>query len=128
VGYAAGAFNWRVKVGDITEITDYQANEQKISAEKTAQEVTWSLAQKVPKALVEKWFNKTLFNPSALNRQNQHDNIMREMGFKYDKQQLSYFFIAILWLINMPLIAAGSGSFVLTGIATIVLWILALGT
>jgi len=86
------------------------------------------LAQKVPKALVEKWFNKTLFNPSALNRQNQHDNIMREMGFKYDKQQLSYFFIAILWLINMPLIAAGSGSFVLTGIATIVLWILALGT
>jgi hypothetical protein len=37
-----------VKVGDITEITDYQANPRKISAEKTTNEVTWSLAQKVP--------------------------------------------------------------------------------
>jgi hypothetical protein len=60
VTYAAGAFNWRVKVGDITEITDYQANQQKISAEKTTHEVTWSLAQKVPSTMIAKWFNKTL--------------------------------------------------------------------
>jgi hypothetical protein len=63
--YAAGAFNWRVKVGDKTNITDYQAAADKISAEKTTNEVTWSLAQKVPSTIVAKWFNKTSPQPCS---------------------------------------------------------------
>ena len=115
VGYAAGAFNWRLKVGDITEITDYQANEQKISAEKTAQEVTWSLAQKVPNALIEKWFNKSLPKPM----------INANSG---NKMLFFKIFASLLWIINLPLIIFGSGSFVLTLIATAILYFLAMGT
>jgi ribosomal protein S27E len=115
VTYAAGAFNWRVKVGDITEITDYQANQQKISAEKTTQEVTWSLAQKVPSTMIAKWFNKTLPQPLV-------------NSYSGNKLLVFKIFAVLLWLINLPLIIFGSGSFVLTIIATAVLWFLAVGT
>lgn len=113
--YAAGAFNWRVKVGDKTNITDYQAAADKISAEKTTNEVTWSLAQKVPKALVAKWFNKSVTSPVVLANAS-------------NKLPLFKVFVALLWLINLPLIVFGSGSLVLTIIATAVLWFLAVGT
>jgi hypothetical protein len=113
--YAAGAFNWRVKVGDKTNITDYQSAANKISAEKTTNEVTWSLAQKVPKALVAKWFNKSVTSPVVLANAS-------------NKLPLFKGFVALLWLINLPLIIFGSGSFVLTLIATAVLWFLAMGT
>ena len=113
--YAAGAFNWRVKVGDKTEITDYQAAAQKISAEQNSNEITWSLAQKVPKALIEKWFNKTLNQPTTAT------NSASKWGiFKV--------FVTLLWVINLPLIIFGSGSLTLTVIATAVLWFLAVGT
>lgn len=113
--YAAGAFNWRVKVGDKTEITDYQAAAQKISAEQNSNEITWSLAQKVPKALIEKWFNKTLNQPTTATN-------------SASKWGIFKFFATLLWLINLPLIVFGSGSLILTAIATAVLWFLAVGT
>jgi hypothetical protein len=58
VVYAAGAFNWRVKVGDRTEITDWQATNGKLSQERNASEITWSMAQPVPPATLAGWFGK----------------------------------------------------------------------
>lgn len=113
--YAAGAFNWRVKVGDTTHITDYQAASQKISAEKTDQEVSYSLAQKVPSALVATWFNKTMATP----------RINTNSG---NKLLVFKIFAGLLWLINLPIIIFGSGSLVLTIIATAILYFLAMGT
>ena len=115
VTYAAGAFNWRVKVGDVTEITDYQAQPQKISAEKTANEMTWSLAQKINAATVSQWFGKTVTAPATANTSG-------------DKLGLFKVFAVVLWVINLPLIVFGSGSFILTVIVTAILWFLAVGT
>ena len=57
--YAAGAFNWRVSIGDKTHLADYAKGDQKLSAEITAEELTWSAAKKVPAQQVAGWFGKT---------------------------------------------------------------------
>ncbi|WP_018152292.1 DUF4178 domain-containing protein [Leeia oryzae] len=61
--YAAGAFNWRVKVGDQTRISDYQKGDQKLTLETSASELNWSMAKKVPAQTVGEWFGKPLAAP-----------------------------------------------------------------
>jgi ribosomal protein S27E len=56
--HAAGAFNWRAKAGDQTEITDYEAGNLTLSRETTFNEQTWSLAEQVEPAAVGQWFKK----------------------------------------------------------------------
>jgi len=56
--YAAGAFNWRISIGDKTHLADYAKGDQKLSAETTAEEMTWSAARKVSQQQVAGWFGK----------------------------------------------------------------------
>jgi hypothetical protein len=58
VVYAAGAFNWRVKVGDTVSITDYRGSRGTLSSERGPAEISWSLAQRVPARDVDRWFDK----------------------------------------------------------------------
>ncbi len=45
VTYAEGNFNWQVQIGDRVTITDYEHRGQRITQEKSGEEITWSLAQ-----------------------------------------------------------------------------------
>jgi hypothetical protein len=45
VVYVAGAFNWRVQVGDKTSITDFSWRDFKMTRETTANEIVWSRAK-----------------------------------------------------------------------------------
>ena len=65
VTYAAGNFNWQVRVGDRVSITDYACGEKHLNQEKSAEEITWSLAQPVDAADVLKWFGKTAPDAAA---------------------------------------------------------------
>lgn len=57
VDIALGAFNWRVKVGDQTQITDYEANDgKKLSAELSEQELGWSASREVSGDELALWF------------------------------------------------------------------------
>jgi hypothetical protein len=56
--YAAGAFNWRVSIGDKTHLADYAKGEHKLSAETTSTEITWSASQSVAAEQIAKWFGK----------------------------------------------------------------------
>ncbi len=56
--HAAGAFNWRAKIGDQTQITDFENGNLTLSRETTFDEQTWSLAEKVEPATVGQWFKK----------------------------------------------------------------------
>ncbi len=58
VELALGAFNWRVKVGDSTAITDYQATSLKLTRELTDTELGWSASTPVGAAQVARWFGK----------------------------------------------------------------------
>lgn len=60
VTYAIGAFNWRISIGDKTHLTDYSSTFDKLTAERTKNEITWSFARPVSPTIVGQWFGKKL--------------------------------------------------------------------
>jgi hypothetical protein len=56
VELALGAFNWRVKVGDSTKITDYKAGNLKLTRELSESELGWSASGPVAPAQLAEWF------------------------------------------------------------------------
>jgi len=48
VTFAAGAFNWRVNVGDRVQVTEFSAGNIRLAAEVTREEMTWSRSLPVP--------------------------------------------------------------------------------
>ena len=56
VELALGAFNWRVKVGDSTRITDYKAGTLKLTRELSESELGWSASGPVAPAQLAEWF------------------------------------------------------------------------
>ncbi|WP_374336837.1 DUF4178 domain-containing protein [Leeia sp.] len=71
VCYAAGAFNWQVQVGDQTRIASYRLDGKtgmppdRLYAEYTAHELTWSAAKTVPSSVVSGWFGKEVAAATA---------------------------------------------------------------
>jgi len=60
VKYAAGAFNWKVAVGDVNRITEFQAGDVKLAAESDASEMTWSRSTPVTPRDLTMWFGKAI--------------------------------------------------------------------
>lgn len=58
VRYAAGAFNWRVEVGDTNQITEFQHGSVKLAAEADDAELTWSRSTPVAPSDLARWFGK----------------------------------------------------------------------
>ncbi|MFM0738859.1 DUF4178 domain-containing protein [Paraburkholderia xenovorans] len=56
VMYVAGAFNWRVQVGDKTSITDFTWRDFKMTREATADEIVWSRAKPLSNSKVAERF------------------------------------------------------------------------
>lgn len=52
-----GAFNWRVKAGDTTHITDYKAGTLKLTRERSESELGWSASSPVAPAQLAQWFD-----------------------------------------------------------------------
>jgi Domain of unknown function (DUF4178) len=58
VQFAAGAFNWRVSIGDRTRIVDYRSSSRKLTAEWSQREIGWSSTAPVPVEQVRLWFGQ----------------------------------------------------------------------
>jgi hypothetical protein len=56
VTFAAGAFNWRVAVGDQVRVYEFEAGPNTIAAELTAEEMTWSRSILVAHDQIRTWF------------------------------------------------------------------------
>eukprot|EP01034_Spumella_vulgaris_P031057 gene31059-38387_t len=56
VVYAAGAFNWRVQVGDRVHVYEFEAGQTRLAAELSAEELTWSRSARVPADQIHLWF------------------------------------------------------------------------
>ena len=65
VTYAAGAFNWRVEVGDVAQVTEFAHGPAKLAAEADAAELTWSRSVPVAGAELVRWFGLQV-NAAAL--------------------------------------------------------------
>lgn len=95
VVFAAGSFNWRVSVGDVVEVTEYAAGPIRLSAEITAEEMTWSRSAPLALDQVRAMFGQHV-NASASPQRKFTDTARR--------------FVILLFIINsIPLLfAAGS--------------------
>jgi ribosomal protein L37AE/L43A len=60
VKYAAGAFNWKAAVGDVTRVTEFQAGPAKLAAESNAAELTWSRSVPVSAKDLGLWFGSEI--------------------------------------------------------------------
>ena len=69
VTFAAGAFNWRVAVGDVVKVVEFEAAPITLAAEMTADEMTWSRSSPVALDQLRAWFGTALFpKPKAAPR------------------------------------------------------------
>lgn len=110
VTYAAGAFNWRVSVGDRVTCAEYENNGERLCKEKSSNEVVWSKSKKIPNQLIEQWFAKAkIMTPVSSSAAASGGN-----------QSMAMLFIIGLLVLNVPLALAGSnviGSLFWTGLA-----------
>jgi len=56
ITYAAGAFNWQARVGDVVQVREHQHGQVSLSAESNGQELTWSRSSPVADDQVRSWF------------------------------------------------------------------------
>jgi uncharacterized Zn finger protein (UPF0148 family) len=56
VTFAAGAFNWRVQAGDVVQVIEFGQGQNKLAAEMTEQELTWSQSSPVAADQIRAWF------------------------------------------------------------------------
>ena len=56
VTFAAGAFNWRVSVGDTVHVTEFVAGSLGLAAEATNEELTWSRSSPLALDQIRAWF------------------------------------------------------------------------
>jgi hypothetical protein len=56
VTFAAGAFNWRVSVGDSVHVTEFAAGSMGLAAEASREELTWSRSSPLALDQVRAWF------------------------------------------------------------------------
>ncbi|EGZ43879.1 DUF4178 domain-containing protein [Neisseria wadsworthii] len=57
VNYAAGAFYWHIRQGDINYYSDYKQGHEKLSAEYSPNELAWSKSTPVGYRQIAEWFN-----------------------------------------------------------------------
>ncbi|CAN7650058.1 DUF4178 domain-containing protein [Pseudoduganella sp. LjRoot289] len=54
--YAAGAFNWRVQVGDHVRVFEFQRGQTRLAAELSTEELIWSRSTPVAADQIKAWF------------------------------------------------------------------------
>lgn len=65
VTFAAGAFNWRVCVGDEAKVYEYKQGVVQLAAELTDEELSWSRATPMSRDQVKAWFGKAFLGDTA---------------------------------------------------------------
>lgn len=94
VEYAAGAFNWRVKAGDVVQVAEYEHGAGGLAAEYTTDELTWSRSTEVAQDQVRAWFKLAPQKSAAASKA---PSTARDIAFK-----------ALLWMFGLnfiPLVA-----------------------
>ncbi len=105
IDYAAGAFPWRARLGDSVILNEYQSRDGNtlLASEQNPQELTWSSSRKVSNEDMARWFGKDAPLVSAF----------RSAGTSAGKaalRPLGYGAVALLWLLNAPLLLTGDSS------------------
>ena len=115
VSYAAGAFNWRVVIGDKTLITDFGTETEKLTLEQSSNEITWSLSKRLSAESLAESFGKSSKDiPSSTDGSEDKDFIKKSAKI----------FSAIFLMINIPIaFFSGSEGVFLIIIAVALFWV-----
>lgn len=115
--YAAGSFDWNLKVGDLVRITEFHEDygNYKLFAEQTADELEWSRARKVDGYEVARWFRKP---PPAveLKAAAAHPDVET-------MKQWAWGGALVLLVINLETIDVGPMAIFVMAIAIVLLWL-----
>ncbi|WP_413195660.1 DUF4178 domain-containing protein [Pararobbsia alpina] len=114
VTYVAGAFNWRVSVGDTTSITDFMYRTHKLTRETTQHEIVWSRARPVPNIRMAE-----RFGDPKLAGSNEASSATSRRGFF----PLPWIASAILVVVNFGDLAGSLPSVLLLLLGIAALWI-----
>lgn len=116
--YAAGAFNWQVKVGDRTRITDYKRGQNKLSVETSDSEMLWTRSQPVSAETLTAAFGHPVAAPV--------DGGAEDAPAVAGRGQLRGIAKAFTWLLlipNLPIaLSGGVANWLIVGVALLMLW------
>ena len=105
VGYAAGAFYWHVRAGDLNYYSDYRSGRGKLCCELSPAEMAWSLAEPIDSREIARAFG-------LAESQTETD------GERDTTPALVWTMIAVLAVLNLPALFVGNdGSIILTAMA-----------
>lgn len=114
--YAAGAFNWRVSVGDRNHVIEYKKGGRVVASEADANEITWSAGREVPGSQVGQWFNKPFGGAAGKAQEAEAES---KALFKSARTMS-----LVIGLCNLPLaLIAGSSGFKVILLALLLLWV-----
>ncbi|HEY8025710.1 MAG TPA: DUF4178 domain-containing protein [Burkholderiaceae bacterium] len=113
--YAAGAFNWRISIGDHTRVSEYKKGNRTVTSESNANEVVWSAGRSVPASQVGQWFGKNFGGASASDEPGTESKAL----FK-----VARIFTIIIAILNLPMaFIGGMSSFRVIIVALLLLWV-----
>jgi len=119
--YAAGTFNWRVRVGDSTQLTEFGQPAQRLTRETTDTEIVWTRSTPVPRAQVARWFKDNKALAAAATRPEPARQSVQGGDLAFCRKAARWYAI-VLAILNVPvLLARGTGWFTLV-FAMLLLW------
>ncbi len=107
VEFAAGAFYWQVSPNDITFYTDYGTEKQKISAEITSSEMSWSRSKEIQKSDLKEWFKHSVDESQWKKKPLfSHNSSAVSAGSEYPEnaKSLAIILVIIYFVINLPIL------------------------
>jgi hypothetical protein len=114
VDFAAGAFNWRVCKGDVVKVIEFKSGQNFLSAEMTAEEITWSMSSPVFPDQIRAWFGN-------------HIQADRKVGNETSKNKYSTlairFIVGILMFNAAPLLLAFSSTWHIVLLSSVVIYL-----
>lgn len=118
VTFAAGAFNWRVAVGDETHVEEFEAGQIRLSCETSAQEMTWSRSAPVPVDQLKAWFGAQFHGEAPAAKP-----VGKPAGNQPHRKAAKYIIGAMLVINAIPLLLNFSGSWFLNAIGALAIYL-----
>jgi len=114
--YAAGAFNWRVSVGDRNHVIEYKRGGRTLTSESNANEIVWSAGRRVQPAQIAQWFGRKAEGALAPAEETSSAGAI--------SSKTAWFFTMLLVVMNLPIsFASGFDGIRITLVALVVLWL-----
>jgi len=117
VTYAAGAFNWRVSVGDRTHVEEFQAGQLRLASETSREEMTWSRSSPLSADQLKAWFGEQFKGRVKAPSQRQP---FANNRYRSTAKYIIWFMLAVN---AIPLLVNFSGTWFLSAIAALAIYL-----